>query len=92
MQTPRTLPRPAARAACAATCLHPQRWFASIALLVSDLILPVFVLAGQGITQDVASMPGVQRMTLDRLLPVADECVAARHPADGAVPGDRCVR
>ena len=33
----------------------------------SDLILPVFVLDGQGIAQDVASMPGVQRLTLDRL-------------------------
>jgi len=30
----------------------------------SDLILPVFVLAGSGITQDVASMPGVSRVTL----------------------------
>ncbi len=37
----------------------------------SDLILPVFVLAGRGVVQDVASMPGVQRLTLDRLLPVA---------------------
>jgi porphobilinogen synthase len=44
-------------------------------LHASDLILPVFVLDGQGITQDVASMPGVQRLTLDRLLPVAEECV-----------------
>ncbi len=43
----------------------------------SDLILPVFVLDGHGITQDVASMPGVQRLTLDRLFPIAEECV--RH-------------
>ena len=35
----------------------------------SDLILPVFVLEGSGKTQDVSSMPGVQRVSLDRLLP-----------------------
>ena len=38
-------------------------------LHASDLILPVFVLAGHGVTQNISSMPGVQRMTLDRLLP-----------------------
>ena len=41
----------------------------------SDLILPVFVMAGHNLTQDVASMPGVRRLTLDLLLPVAEECV-----------------
>ena len=44
-------------------------------LQASDLILPVFVLDGQGIAQDVASMPGVERLSLDLLLPVAEECV-----------------
>ena len=33
----------------------------------SDLILPVFVLDGRNVAQDVPSMPGVQRLTLDRL-------------------------
>jgi porphobilinogen synthase len=41
---------------------------------VSDLILPVFVLPGKDKAQDIASMPGVQRLSLDRLLPVAEEC------------------
>ena len=50
------------------------------ALMASDLILPVFVLAGQGVTQEVASMPGVQRLTLDRLLPVAEECARLGIP------------
>ncbi|MFM8770003.1 MAG: porphobilinogen synthase, partial [Rubrivivax sp.] len=40
-------------------------------LAPEDLILPVFVLDGQGQTQDVASMPGAQRLSVDRLLPVA---------------------
>jgi len=41
----------------------------------SNLILPVFVMAGQNQVQDVASMPGVQRLSLDRLLPLAEECL-----------------
>ena len=52
----------------------------------SDLILPVFVLAGQGQAQDVASMPGVQRLSLDRLLPVAEECVALGIPVLALFP------
>ena len=55
-------------------------------LLCSDLILPVFVLAGSGITQDVQSMPGVQRLTLDRLLPVAEECVRLGIPVMALFP------
>ena len=52
----------------------------------ADLILPVFVLAGQGIAQPVASMPGVQRLSLDRLLPVAEECVALGIPVMALFP------
>ncbi len=52
----------------------------------SDLILPVFVLAGVGLAQDVASMPGVQRLTLDRLLPVAEECVRLGIPVLALFP------
>ena len=51
-----------------------------------DLILPVFVLAGRGVAQDVASMPGVQRLTLDRLLPVAQECVQLGIPVMALFP------
>ena len=55
-------------------------------LHASNLILPVFVLAGRDTLQDIASMPGVQRMTLDRLLPVAEECVALGIPALALFP------
>ena len=41
-------------------------------LSASDFILPVFVLDGQGRTEAVASMPGVERRSLDRLFPVAE--------------------
>ncbi|HEY6088103.1 MAG TPA: porphobilinogen synthase, partial [Burkholderiaceae bacterium] len=44
-------------------------------LAASDLIYPVFLLDGQGQTQDVASMPGVQRLSVDRLLPLAEQCL-----------------
>ncbi len=44
-------------------------------LAPEDFILPVFVLDGHGRTQDVASMPGVQRRSLDGLYAVAEDCV-----------------
>jgi porphobilinogen synthase len=55
-------------------------------LTVDDLIYPVFVLDGHGVQQDVASMPGVQRHSIDRLLPVAERCVAARVPVIALFP------
>jgi porphobilinogen synthase len=55
-------------------------------LHASDLILPVFVLAGERLTQDIASMPGVQRLSLDRLLPVAEECVRLGIPVMALFP------
>jgi porphobilinogen synthase len=55
-------------------------------LHASDLILPVFVLAGRGQSQDVASMPGVQRLSVDRLLPLAEECVTLGIPVLALFP------
>jgi porphobilinogen synthase len=52
----------------------------------SDLILPVFVLDGDNVVQDVASMPGVQRVTLDRLFPIAEECVRLGIPVLALFP------
>ena len=56
------------------------------ALTASDLILPVFVLDGSNQAHDVASMPGVQRLSLDRLLPVAEACVRERIPVMALFP------
>ena len=53
---------------------------------VSDLILPVFVLPGKNKIQNIASMPGVQRLSLDQLLPVADECVRLGIPVMALFP------
>ena len=55
-------------------------------LAASDLILPVFVLDGHGQVQDVASMPGVQRRSVDRLFAVAEECVSLGIPVMALFP------
>ena len=57
------------------------------ALLTSDdLILPVFVIDGKGRTQKVASMPGVERVTIDRLAPLAEQCMRLGIPALALFP------
>ena len=53
---------------------------------VEDLILPVFVLDGEGRRENVASMPGVERLSLDQLLPVAEECVKLGIPVMALFP------
>ncbi|MDR3392143.1 MAG: porphobilinogen synthase [Sulfuriferula sp.] len=55
-------------------------------LTVNDLIYPVFVLDGENRSEAVASMPGVMRLSLDRLLPVAARCVALGIPAMALFP------
>ena len=52
----------------------------------SDLIYPVFVVDGQQQRQSVASMPGVERLSLDLLLPVAQECVELGIPVMALFP------
>ena len=51
-----------------------------------DFIYPVFVLDGEGRSEPVVSMPGVERLSLDRLLPVAEDCVALGIPALALFP------
>ena len=55
-------------------------------LAPEDLILPVFLLDGQRQQQDVASMPGVQRRSVDLLFPVAEECVKLGIPVMALFP------
>jgi porphobilinogen synthase len=55
-------------------------------LSVDDLIYPVFVLDGKGRREAVASMPGVERLSLDLLLPVAEECVQLGIPVLALFP------
>jgi porphobilinogen synthase len=52
----------------------------------SDLILPVFILAGENRTEAVASMPGVERVTIDRLMPIAEQCLTLGVPCIALFP------
>ena len=45
-------------------------------LSVTDFILPLFVLEGEGIRSEVVSMPGIHRYSIDLLLEEVAECVA----------------
>ncbi len=55
-------------------------------LTPSDLIYPVFVLDGDRRREAVASMPGVERLSLDLLLPVAEDCVKLGIPVMALFP------
>jgi len=55
-------------------------------LTSDDLIYPVFVIDGQQHAQPVPSMPGVARMTLDRVMPVAERCLQLGVPAMALFP------
>jgi porphobilinogen synthase len=55
-------------------------------LTVDDLIWPVFVLEGEGREEPVPSMPGVSRLSLDRLLPLAEEAARLGIPAIALFP------
>lgn len=55
-------------------------------LTTDDLIYPVFILDGENRTEAVASMPGVQRQSIDVLLKTAKECVELGIPALALFP------
>jgi len=55
-------------------------------LTADDLIYPVFLLEGARRVEKVASMPGIERMTVDRLLPVAENCLKLRIPVLALFP------
>ncbi|WP_050469897.1 porphobilinogen synthase [Herbaspirillum chlorophenolicum] len=55
-------------------------------ITAADLIYPVFVQEGQNLRTPVASLPGVERLSLDTLLPVAEECVKLGVPVLALFP------
>jgi porphobilinogen synthase len=63
-----------------------RRMMRESVLTAADFIYPVFVLEGKKKTEQVASMPGVERMTLDRLLPVAEKALKLGIPALALFP------
>jgi len=57
-----------------------RRLMAESRLSVDDLVWPLFVVEGSGVRQDIASMPGVSRLSIDLL------AEAAREAADFGIP------
>lgn len=55
-------------------------------LTSADLIYPVFILDGKNQREKVASMPGVERLSVDQLFPVAEDCVALGIPVLALFP------
>ncbi|MCS6763219.1 MAG: porphobilinogen synthase [Candidatus Protistobacter heckmanni] len=55
-------------------------------LTTDDLIYPVFIVEGEKQVQVVPSMPGVERLSLDTLLPVAEDCVKLGIPVLALFP------
>ena len=63
-----------------------RRLVAETGLSASDLIYPVFVLDGDDRTEQVESMPGVQRQSIDLLLGTLGEAVDLGIPAVALFP------
>ena len=63
-----------------------RRLMAENLLTVNDLIYPMFVLEGNKRTESVASMPGVERYSIDLLLKEAEELVELGIPLIALFP------
>jgi len=63
-----------------------RRLMRETVLTTDDLIWPVFVLEGQDKLEPVASMPGVERLSIDLLLKKADDCMRLGIPACAIFP------
>lgn len=69
-----------------------RRLMAESTLTVNDLIYPMFILEGENQREAVASMPGVERVSIDLLLQEAAELVELGVPAVAlfpVTPGDK---
>lgn len=63
-----------------------RRLMAEHQLTVNDLIYPMFIIDGDNQRQTIASMPGIERLSLDLLLAEAKELVALGIPAVALFP------
>ncbi|EAO4206077.1 porphobilinogen synthase [Salmonella enterica] len=77
---------PARRLRRSRTHSFSRRLVAENQLTVDDLILPVFIIEGQKLRQEVPSMPGVFRLSVDMLLHDAAQFVQAGIPAIALFP------
>jgi porphobilinogen synthase len=63
-----------------------RRLMAENQLTANDLIYPMFIIEGDNSREAIASMPGIERLTLDLLLEEAKELVALGIPAIALFP------
>ncbi len=63
-----------------------RRLMRETVLTPDDFIWPVFIIEGEDRAETVNSMPGVERLTIDRLLLQAGECVRLGVPAIALFP------
>ena len=85
---PQTFPsrHPAARPRRLRRDEFSRRLVRETVLTTDDLIQPLFVIEGHGRREAVASMPGVERVTIDELLREAEQLVALGVPAVALFP------
>lgn len=58
-----------------------RRLVEEVQLSANDLIWPLFIRDGEGVREDITSMPGVHRLSLDNLLRTAEEALELGIPA-----------
>jgi porphobilinogen synthase len=63
-----------------------RRMVAETRLEAADLIWPVFILDGRNRREPVSSMPGIERLSVDRLLPLLEEATGLGIPAIALFP------
>jgi porphobilinogen synthase len=63
-----------------------RRLVAETSLTVNDLIWPVFVQEGKGVSTDITSMPGVKRLSIDVLVDRVAEAASLGIPAVAIFP------
>ena len=63
-----------------------RRLVQEVTLSSKDLIYPIFIMDGENKSESVASLPGVDRMSLDRLPSLAEECLKLGIPAVALFP------
>ena len=63
-----------------------RRMMRETVLTPDDFIWPVFVIEGENQVEEVSSMPGVERLSIDLLLKKAEECVRLGVPAIALFP------
>ncbi len=79
-------PFPASRPRRARRSDFARRLVRETTLTANDFIYPIFIVEGSGISQPVASMPGVNRVSLDGALLAAADCVALGVPVLALFP------